>query len=142
MKEDNFNENDLSLDEIHRKERVSSSTTEIIQYQGMKLKKKLAKKCKKNFFFILVLIFVVLGIYYIKLKQGNTFMKKTKKTQDKINNKKKLDSKEGKLNKDKEGKTKRIGKYKIKEIKGKLEMNEKDDIKKVDKYFSKKKKYK
>ena len=140
MKEDNFNENDLSLDEIYRKERVSSSTTEIIQYQCMKLKKKLAKKCKKNFFFILALIFVVLGIYYIKLKQGNTFMKKTKKTQDKINNKKKLDSKEGKLNKDKEGKTKRIGKYKIKEIKGKLEMNEKDDIKKVDKYFSKKKK--
>ena len=137
MKEDNFNENDLSLDEIHRKERVSSSTTEIIQYQCMK---KIAKKCKKNFFFILALIFVVLGIYYIKLKQGNTFMKKTKKLKIKLITKKKLDSKEGKLNKDKEWKTKRIGKYKIKEIKGKLEMNEKDDIKKVDKYLSKKKK--
>ena len=71
-------------------------------------------------------------------------MKKTKKTQDKINNKKKLpiDSKEGKLNKEKEWKTKRIGKYKIKEIKGKLEMNEKDDIKKFDKYLAKKKNYK
>jgi uncharacterized membrane protein YagU involved in acid resistance len=89
MKEDNFNENDLSLDEIHRKERVSSSPTEVIQYQYMKLKKKLSsKKCKKNFSFILAIIFVVLGIYYFKIKQGNTFMKKTKKLKIKLITKK------------------------------------------------------
>ena len=94
MKEDNFNENDLSLDEIHRKEAESSSPTEAIKYLYTKLKKTLSiKKCKKNFFFILALLFVVLAIYYIKIKQGYSFIKKTKKTQNKITNKKKLNQK-------------------------------------------------
>ena len=141
MKEDNFNENNLSLDEMNRKKNESSSSpTEAIKYLYTKLKKTLStKKCKKNFFFILALLFVVLAIYYIKIKKVYTFMKKTKKTQEKINNKKQLDSKGGKIIKDKEGKTKRIGKYKIEEIKSKIEMKEKDDIKKIDKYLSKKK---
>ena len=116
MKEE-YNENALTMEESQKRDTdiiTLSSPNEEIQKEYMKLKKKECRKKSKKFsFFIIILLFIALGVYPIILaKQGYAYMKKTKKSQDNIYNKKKIDSKVGPLNKDKGAKTKKVEKYK------------------------------
>ena len=142
MKDENFNENDSSLDEVHRREVVTlSSPFEEIQKEKEYLKfkrKESSKKRKKIFRLLIVLLFVVLGIYLFKLiKKGSSFKKKSEKTKDNINDKKLIEPEKRKLNNIKEDKTKKIEKKKKEELQIKNEKIKKD-IKIIDKSLVKK----
>lgn len=103
MKEENFNENDLVMDDLYKKDIIIlSSPTEIIQSDTMSINKRkiFCRKYKKFFYFIIALFFIVLGIYlFILKKKGYNLMNEKNKVSQKY---KTLDIKDEKLNKVKE----------------------------------------
>ena len=105
-KEEAYNENDFTLDEERKKSHVSlSSSTETVQYDFIKptnLKKQTSNL--KFFFFIIVLLFILFCVYLFIQKNENSNLRKEKNQigLENYSNKKRLDSKDEQLKKDKD----------------------------------------